>query len=531
MVLVGITGLYGGYAMLIDIEPLIRIDTYSHFFKATKFTPRVLGLLLKFSSRYTHNSFIQRQQGPKSPDPKTYAVKTKDDKEFRFHIGQLVPFLAFLQNEYISGDLISVHDHALYTPIPAKFKLQSNYTLYPYQQEASDFIVDSDVSDFHTRLVTIPTGGGKGVVSLATTARIGNKVLVVILAMYLEKWAIEISQKLTVDPKEIMIIQGSDQLKGILQACAENPDAAAKFTIVSLTTIQNFYKSYEEDRFSGEFAQFGCQPEELCERLGVGSIIIDETHQQLYNVFKVMCYSHVPKIIALSGTVISQDPFIEKIHKLMFPKEIRFDKIKMKKYIKVYPIGYEFKDFQGSRIKTTEHNSRNYSQTAYEKSMMKHASIMDNFMKLIKQLIYIGYEKDYQKGDKLAIYAGSIVMCTFITDVLKKMYPEKDVRRYVQDDPYENVIDADIRVTTILSAGTAIDIPQLTCVIMTNNVNSPVSNLQTLGRLREISDRETKFLYLYCSQIQKHVDYHRARMALFEDRVASIKEFKAPFAL
>lgn len=517
--------------MHVLIEPYFRIDTYSHFFKVTPILPKFIGTLFRFSLKYKHTVYAQKSQGPNDAEPKIYAIKTKDDKEFRFHIGQLRHFLAFIEAENITPEYYQIVDHALYKSSPISVSLKPSYSLYDYQQEAKDFILDNDANDFHTRLVTMPTGTGKGLTALASTAALQQKFLVVVLAKYTEKWAIETAEKLSISPKEIMIIQGSDQLKGIIQAARVNNKAVAKCTIISLTTLQNFFKAYEEDRFSDAFKTYECLPEELCKILGVGNVIIDETHEHLYGVFKFMCYTHVPKIIALSGTVISQDPFIENIHKIMFPKEIRFDKIKMKKYIKVYPISYEFKDFNGSKIRSTERNSRNYSQVAFEKSFMNHKSIMENFIKLLSKLISIGYLNEYKTGDKLAIYAGSIAMCTYITDALKIKYPHLDIRRFVEKDPYENVIEADIRVTTILSAGTAIDIPQLTCVIMTNNVNSQVANLQTLGRLREIKDRDVKFLYLYCTQIQKQVDYHRARMELFRDRVASIKEFRSPISL
>jgi ERCC4-related helicase len=118
-----------------------------------------------------------------------------------------------------------------------------------------------------------------------------------------------------------------------------------------------------------------------------------------------------------------------------------------------------------------------------------------------------------------------------MTKYLKKKYPQLDVRRYCEDDPYEDVIEPDIRVTTILSAGTALDIPQLITVIMTNSVNSPVANLQTLGRLRELKDREVCFYYLFCEEIKKHVEYHHARKDLFYDRVENIKELRAPYSV
>lgn len=517
-------------------DPYFRLEIYSHFFKVSQCTPRMQGLMLRFFSKYTHNSFTHNsyklsQQGAAAPEPKIFAIKTKNDKEYRFHIGQLQEFYKYLEDTFIDPSFYETRDYELYKAKPIKLNLKPNYVLRAYQEEAKTFVLNEEVTDFHTRLVTIATGLGKGVISLACVAALQNKFLVVVLAKFAEKWAIEVAEKTDIPSKEIMIIQGSGQLKGIIQAAQENPDAVKKCTIISLTTLQNFYKTYEENPDGDDIKHYGIKPEELCSTLGVGSVIIDEVHEHLHGVYKFMCYTHVPKIITLSGTVISDDAFIERIHKIMFPKEIRFDNIKMNKYIKVYPISYVFKDFLSSKIRTTEFGSRSYSQVAFEQSLIKQKHIFNNYLLMIYKLIELGYLSNYQKGDKLAIYAGRSSMCTEITEYLKRRLPHMDVRRYVEEDPYENVIEADIRVTTIISAGTAIDIPGLVTVIMTNCVNSPVANLQTLGRLREIKDREVRFFYLYCEQIEKQVNYHLNRMELYADRVASIKVFKSPIAI
>lgn len=486
--------------------------------------------MLRFAHKYTHMVWHQRHGRVEKVPGKTFAAKTSDDKEFRFHIGQYEAFMMMLQDNYIEPHLFEIVEHELYKPKQLSMRIKAHWILKDYQEEAKTFILMEDASDFHSRLATMPTGTGKTVTAMASVLETKLRTIVAVLPKYMEKWASDIAGIADISPKEIMLVQGAGQVKGLIQM-ARDKMKLPKFIIMSLTTIQSFFNSYEENRFSDEFKQYGCMPEELCEILDIGNIIVDEAHEHLYSVYRLMMYSHVPKFIALSGTLISDDPFIEKIQHLMFPREIRFDKIKMKKYIKVYPISYVFRDISQSKIRTTEFGSKNYSQIAYEKSIMKRKDLLENYLKLIDYYVQAGYLYDRQPGDKLAIYAGSIAMCTTVTDYLKKKYPQLDVRRYVEQDPYENAIEPDIRVTTILSAGTALDMPGLRVVIMTNNVNAPVPNLQTLGRLREIPDRDVKFFYLYCSEIKKHVDYHHRRMDLFREKVASIKEFKSPIAV
>lgn len=365
-------------------------------------------------------------------------------------------------------------------------------------------------------------------VSLSVVDVLKNRVVIAVLAKYLDKWCNDVRDGMIILPKEIMLVQGSEQLQGLIEL-AKNGELTSKVIIISLTTLRNFYKTYEENPLSSDVEEYGCMPEDLFPILRAGTVIIDEAHEHIYAVFKLMLYMHVHKVIALTATLISEDPFIDKIHHLMFPREIRFNKVKMDKYIRVYAVAYQFNDMAKARIRTTEVGSNTYSHTAFEKSILRNIKVKENYLKLINSLVRMGFIDNYRPGDKLAVYAGSIDMCTLITNYLKDLYPQFDVRRYVEDDPFENAMEADIRVTTILSGGTALDIPNLRVVIQTINIQSPVANLQVLGRLRDLKDpsHPVKFYYVYCDQIKKHVEYHRARKELFQERVASIKEFRA----
>jgi superfamily II DNA or RNA helicase len=174
------------------------------------------------------------------------------------------------------------------------------------------------------------------------------------------------------------------------------------------------------------------------------------------------------------------------------------------------------------------YGTNSYSHVEFEKSLMNNKECLHNYMLLIDDMVKQGYLDDYQKGDKLVIFAATIKMCDRILHYMKSKYGKTfDIRRYVEDDPYENAIDADIRITTVQSCGTAIDIPKLRVAILTTSIQSPVSNLQALGRLRKLPDRDVKFYYCYCEDIPKHKDYHLKKMELFDDRSASIKELKS----
>jgi superfamily II DNA or RNA helicase len=272
---------------------------------------------------------------------------------------------------------------------------------------------------------------------------------------------------------------------------------------------------------------YGCYPEDLFRTLGIGTVIIDEVHQHLHAVYRFCINLHVPRLVALSATFVSDDPTIKKVQHMMFPKEIRFDNLAFDKNIRTFAICYNFKKMYG--IRTSEYGSNTYSHMAFELSIIRNRDLLRSYMEMIYYVVKVGYLKDMDGRDKLIIFAARIEMCTKIVEFLRAKHPELDIRRYCEDDPYENIIDSQICVSTIQSGGTAIDIPELRVAIMTTNVSGPIPNLQALGRLRKLPDRDVKFYYLFCEQIPKQVNYHRTKKELFQDKVASIKEFKHPY--
>ena len=91
-------------------------------------------------------------------------------------------------------------------------------------------------------------------------------------------------------------------------------------------------------------------------------------------------------------------------------------------------------------------------------------------------------------------------------------YPKLDVRRYTSDDSYENLMDADVIISTLQSAGTAVDIPGLRVVFNTVVTASEIRNKQSHGRLRELKDAAVLYYYFYCEDVDKHEEFHKSRV-------------------
>lgn len=515
-------------------EALFEVEIYSHFFRVITKHPRGRGVIYRFSAPYIQMDWIKEPgvQGKARYLPvKSFFSKTADEYEFRFLTGQYEPFLEFLSREGISPSLYTVKKIDIEKQPAVNIKITDGWELRDLQKDVEKFILEPDPSGSHSRLVAVCTGGGKTVSALISASKKKEKVVVFVLPKYVDKWCDDISTITKTKKKEIMVIQGSGPLKGLIQMAKDSPDDLHDFTVISLVTFRNFIQEYEEKRTYCETDSYGIRPDEFLPLIQAGVAIVDEAHEHLHAIFKLMLYMRVNLFIALSGTFLNDDSFITKMQHVMFPTFIRHDKIKMEKYVECYPVAYNIADPVRTKIRTTEFGSNSYSQTAFEKSIMKNPVLLKKYVQIIDQVIEFGYIRNRTHGDRGILFVGTVAMATYMTAHLKELYPTLDIRRYVAEDPYENVIVPDFRVTTVLSSGAAIDIANLIFNFMTTSMSSTVSNYQTLGRCRKLKDKATRFFYLYCSAIPKHVAYHFKKKEIFKDRVAFIRDITSSYSL
>ena len=504
----------------------VEILKYSHFILIKNppvwLTP-ILDAFAKFYTQKTFakggNSFVKRDDEP----VKVFGSITNN--EYRFHVNQLPHLLYHFRNNDITSYRLVNQPSVNYAAIKAP--VRDGWVAREHQMPFLDYIVSNDHGP--SRLISIQTGGGKTFVSLLGISRIGKRTVIIILPTYIEKWCSDITNILKVNSKDIMVVQGSAQLKGLVQM-AKDGSFKQPFTIISSRTFQNFINQYESYEREAVIEEYGIRPDELFPLLEVGTLLIDETHQHIHAMFKMLLYAHVDRLIGLTATLISDNYVVEKIHKIMYPPADRMPAPALDKYIDVTAISYRTEN-PDTKLRTQEWGSNVYSHTAYEKSILGKPHLLSNYLKIIKHLIEISYIRDYVPGDKAIVFAATVAMCDKLTAYFKQHYPDKDVRRYCEQDPYENVIEPDIRFTTIISAGTAIDIPNLRVNILTNSIASSPSNIQVLGRLRKLPDRDVKFFYLFNECIDKQLEYHKRKVELFRDRVRSHNLLRSPINL
>ena len=507
----------------IFMNTLFNLDVYPHYYSVTNISMTTLLTINRFAKTYDHYSF--KRVGTKKVTLKreltnSYVGKLKNGS-FHFPISTLKAFLSFLENVRITKDLITFNNHLKETNYD-ELNISPREGWVPREKQLP--IIDYVLDNKHTtKLVELQPGDGKGFISMWCMYKLNMKTAIVVLGRYVEKWEREIQQILDIKKEEIAIIRGYNSLVKLVND--KEKIKRTKFFIFSNRTLGRFIDAYEKTSGNNLFIdKYTITPEDLFPRLGVGTLCVDEVHQEFYSVYKLVVYSRVSFFIALSASLVADNKDIAKFYEILFPGYIRHVHVAVDKYTIVHPIEYEFK--HPATIRTFYWGNPNYNHTIFEQSITKNKTVFLNYFRMIYTYVKKFYLDIKEENDKVALFFSTEEMCVYMVKALKTVIKDKDIRKYTGSDPLDNILEADIVCTTLGSGGTAIDIPNLICVINTVNVASIKANIQVMGRLRKLKDKKTYFLYTFATNINKHVDYHIKRVELFKNRAAAITTLK-----
>lgn len=391
----------------------------------------------------------------------------------------------------------------------------------PEQGEATCISVDNPTKLFVTKdyLITHNT-----LCTLFAVKDIGERALLTIKPMYIQRWLDDLTKETGIfklKKDEIVVVKGSQALASVIKMALDNK-LTYKFIIVSNKTLYNYYKDFTEGVNMEKY--FNVKPFELFKVLKVGVRIIDEAHQDFHQCFKTDLFSHVPKTIELSATLTPDSPFLKNMYEIMYPLEDRLGGGVYNKYVNVFSVPYRLDKTNNHSVRVNQRGMLSYSHGSLEESIMKDKKRLANYLDMVLDLTENYFIKKRHADFKLLIFAGRVELCKIIVEKLQPLYPKLKITKYTEEEDYSILADMDIIVSTPISSGTAVDIPRLQVCINTVAIGSTQANLQMIGRLRELRGVDVKptFLYLYCVDIAKHVEYHvKKRNHTFKDRVLS----------
>lgn len=348
---------------------------------------------------------------------------------------------------------------------------------------------------------------------------IGERLIVQVLGRYFDKWVSDVAEAYNLDPDRVVAIRGASKLKTFLDLYHQDPEAMSfDVLIITSKTMQAYMVEYELTEFK-HLPRGICRPEDIYESLGIGYRIIDEVHQHFHNNYKTDLYSHLPKSLYLSATMVPDDPFIKEMFNVAYPPKLRMDGGKLICYTNVTSIDYHLATRDPVKYLGPQGT---YNQIVYEEWIMKDAKRLKGYLKLITDVYHQEFINKRKPGQKALIFAGSVEMCTIIVNHLKLTYTDLTIAKYTAEDDYDALMDSDTSVSTLGSSGTAVDIINLSVCIMTTAVSGSAANIQAVGRLRELKNYvpdKPHFLYFTCMDIPKHIEYKNKKKEILQGRV------------
>lgn len=361
--------------------------------------------------------------------------------------------------------------------------------------------------------------------ALQAAADIGDRTLVTIGTRFFNIWHEALSpdspkQILDLKAEETLYVTGSKQLKAALEMGVNGELDGIKVIVVSARTLLIYMETYA--RYGKDvLALYPVLPVDVYKTLGIGTRIKDELHLSLHGNFVEELYLHVPNSISLSAT-LENGTFKDKILSVMFPMNTRGPGSELKQYIECTALTYLLNN--PDQVCYTNRGSTDYSHNAYENWIAKNPKRLNNYMAIITNWLKVRYIDVRKPNQRAVIFVTSVNLATIVEKRIRQTYPEVSVARYAAStgDVYEEARQADVLVTTVQSFGTGFDLDGLICTLLTSSINSPDTNVQVLGRLRELHqfpDVVPKFDYLVCTDIPRQVAYHEEKIKQFEGRV------------
>lgn len=509
----------------------MRVDIYSHHFAITKFRPKdhkFLGQFLGTLVEYEVNRDPRTGRVTKDAK-KAYSFSNKERNRIQVHINKLDEFrdkckIAGLRARYRE------HKYSVKDATKVGFKVKKIFDPRAYQGTIINEVLEKvEKKTSPTACVTLQPGGGKTLIAKWVMKHLGVRTMIAMRGGYIDRWVPELEETFKYKSKELLVIRGQKDLIRLMEN-QEDGDLVASTIMITTDTLASFAEEYANLPHVRKHYPF--TPQEMMEKLGIGLFILDEAHQHPHKVMRIYSTYNIPFTLPLTATISTRDPFINTIYKILYPVQDRHDGGYTSNHMGASALMYRFEEFKGIRFSGFKGA---YSHNNFEASLMtsRHRKRLAGYMGLVKYAIDLKYMQDYKPNTKCLVFFGTVKMCGHAVKYLKSKYPDKKIGRYTSKDPMTVLEECDIIVSTVLSAGTAVDIINLRTTIMTTAIDSQISNEQTLGRTRPVRDYPEltpEFCYFVCRDIPKHIQYHENKRVIFRDRAKFHVEVQMPYA-
>lgn len=494
------------------------IAYFSHFFTILPRTPGVRVALREFLETLIEKK-LTKKRGKFHMEPAcVYAGRSKREGTYSLHINEWDAFWYHMQQRGFK------EAHFTFTRAEPKLGVPVALSMgeyLPWENQVP--VIDFALAQGRQVCITTQPGGGKTLMFLFIAAALGRRFCVQTMGGWEGRWLEAFYQFLKLEVHEVRSCCGCSKLYALIREKKKTGIPDVKAIFISNGAIRTYIKNYELGLDVGTGAE-GLPPHMIYDYLGIGLRGVDETHREFHANFMADLHCHVPKTVYLTGTLFPRDEFMKNRYETMLPHNIRKEAAELRIYTEVINVLYNLKDphLFDQFLKTSV-----YSHNEFEKVIIKHKPMLDNYLLAIYNRLLDKWVLERVEGTRILVFTGLIEMGQIMLAYLRRRMPDLIINTFNAGDDYIILESSDIILSTVLKAGTAVDISELVQVHNLVASDSPNQNVQTLGRLRELKHRPdiTPEYHSYtCLDIPKQVTYQERRDKLFKPRVVKIRE-------
>ena len=434
-------------------------------------------------------------------------------KKFRYYdeknrVAYLPRYLLDDLLPYLERNDIPLRFEEIACPEGAPVEIRMIDSFSPRDERQAKAIEHLNTSPDPVKGISLQTGVGKTVTAIAHLAHAGRRAMIGVEGFLLDQWREALLEWTTMEKEDISVIKGSGTLKKLLRKIDRR--VHPKVILYSIATLRGYAQNSEIWEGWPSF-------DELAHKLDVGIRIIDEGHKSFHTNFIQSLRLPIASTVVLTATFDVTDRNVQRVFQKTYPKKIRFGEGEYDRYVDIRAYGY--KTAWASLNPWAYSTQEGYSQVKWEGWLLNRKNVkhMDRFSDACMPVIHSHYIQRWQPGDKLLVLAATVAMCEALQVRFQRKWPNLRTGIYVQETEDSAFQENDIIVSTIMSSGTARDIPNLSMVLQTCSVRSAVQNRQNLGRLRRRPDDKTPvFAYMVNTNLEPHRTHHDVRTEIFK---------------
>jgi superfamily II DNA or RNA helicase len=366
-----------------------------------------------------------------------------------------------------------------------EFKFNSDIVLTEVQREILTEITDNPNRD--EIFIHLQTGYGKTILAIYVSAIIGYKTLITCFSSnILRQWVNTLVEKTNCHADRICLLNSTKTLMDIYTDNYYYEDKDIFLCTPGLLTGFGSRYGYEK-----------LYP--LINRMGIGTLIVDEAHRNIANIVKINAFTNIDKTLYLSADNTVGDSEKERMYKNIFNNTLFIKpsdgyNVSMR-YTKA--IVYEYNSHPSQKEKDSIFTDYGYSSRLFVEYQFGKEYLLHN-LDLILESIY----KSNVEGYRILILLNFIDHVNMVYQKLKddvgSLYVIGRFHSQMEQDEKDSTLEhADIIVSTYQSFGTGMDVvsPPIKYVISTNNENK-VSHSQAAGRARPLPDKSDVYYFI-----------------------------------